>query len=176
MENEPTLTVPVSERDHTEGDPNAPVTLVEYGDYQCPYCGRAHPVVKRVQAHFGPRLRFVFRNFPLSDLHEYAALAAESAEAAAAQGKFWPMHDKIFENQGALGPELIESIATELGIDLEKFNQEVNGSAYRDRVKQDFMSGVRSGVNGTPTFFLNGTRYNDNPDYPSLVSAIEALL
>jgi protein-disulfide isomerase len=173
MEDAPSLTLPVSERDHIEGELSAPVTLVEYGDYQCPYCGAAYPVVKKVQKHFGNRVKFVFRNFPLNELHEYAELAAESAEASAAQGKFWEMHDALYEHQHSLGEELIESLANKLGLDIETFNREVSSRKYKPRVREDFMSGVTSGVNGTPTFFINGVRYNANPDFANLVGAIE---
>jgi protein-disulfide isomerase len=176
MQTGPALTLPVSERDHIQGGLSAPVTLVEYGDYQCPYCGRAYPMLKRVQKHFGDQLRFVFRNFPLRELHEYAELAAESAEASGAQGQFWEMHDALFENQQSLGEELVESLAVKFGLDIDTFNVEVSERKYKDRVSEDFMSGVKSGVNGTPTFFINGFRFDENPDFASMVASIEELL
>src|SRR3989454_3268008 len=114
-----TLTPPVSERDHAQGRADAPVTLVEYGDYQCPYCGEAYPVVKRLQKALGKKLRFVFRNFPLTQAHPYALLAAEAAEASGLQGKFWQMHDLIYENQVDLEPDILPSWAGKVGLDLE---------------------------------------------------------
>jgi protein-disulfide isomerase len=153
------LTPPVSERDHTTGPADAPVTLVEYGDYECPYCGMAYRVVKSAQAELGNQLRFVFRNFPLAEAHPHARLAAEAAEAAAAQGKFWEMHDALFEHQDALEAEDIIGYAKSLGLDIARFGRDLKDSTYSKRVREDFRSGVKSGVNGTPTFFINGSRY-----------------
>jgi len=167
------LKLPVGERDHAQGKVDAPVTLVEYGDYQCPYCGRAYPVIKAVQNHFGVRLRFVFRNFPLSEIHPHAAQAAATAEAAAVRGKFWEMHDHLFEHQSRLGESDLVRYASELGIESGGFLELVQSPETANRVEEDFMSGVRSGVNGTPTFFINGERYDGPWDYTDLVSAIE---
>src|SRR6204780_4433706 len=125
MNDAPTLTMPVSERDHIEGPENAPLTLVEYGDYQCPYCGLAYPGVKRVQKTLGKKLRFVFRNFPLTQAHPYARIAAEAAEAAALQGKFWEMHDLIYEQQTFLEPDIIPLWAKKIGLDLNQFAQAI---------------------------------------------------
>jgi protein-disulfide isomerase len=156
------LMPPVGEHDHVAGPADAPITLVEYGDYECPHCGRAHPIVKAAQRNLGSRLRFVFRNFPLQEAHPHAKHAAEAAEAAGAQGKFWEMHDVIFENQDALeDPDLVR-YAEELGVDADRLARELETGAWAKRVREDFRSGVRSGVNGTPTFFLNGLRYDGN--------------
>jgi protein-disulfide isomerase len=153
------LTPPVSERDHMAGPGDAPVTLVEYGDYECPYCGMAYPIVKAVQRKLGSQLRFVFRNFPLAEIHPHARHAAQAAEAAAAQGKFWEMHDMLFEHQHALDDEDLIAYARSLGLDAERVARELEAGTYAKRVRDDFRNGVRSGVNGTPTFFVNGERY-----------------
>src|SRR6266566_7014420 len=154
------LTPPVNASDHAAGPDDAPVTLVEYGDYECPYCGMAHPIVKRAQRELGNRLRFIFRNFPLAESHPHARLAAEAAEAAAAQGKFWEMHDMLFEHQDALETEDLLGYAKSLGLDAAQFARDLEAGTYAKRVRDDFRSGVRSGVNGTPTFFVNGSRYD----------------
>jgi protein-disulfide isomerase len=163
----PQLMPPVSDRDHAQGPADARLTLVEYGDYECPHCARAHPVVKAVQKRLGSRLRFVFRHFPLSNAHPHAQAAAEAAEAAGAQGKFWEMHDTIFENQGALETE-------DLGLDVDRFASELDREVYGERVRSDFKSGVRSGVNGTPTFFINGARFDGSWDEAGLLAALQA--
>jgi protein-disulfide isomerase len=167
------LTLPVSDRDHVEGPDEAPVTLVEYGDYECPHCGRAYPIVKAVQRHFGRRLRFVFRNFPLAESHPHAAHAAEAAEAAAAQGRFWEMHDALYEHQQALDDRHLVGYARALGLDETRVRHDLETHVHRARVREDFMSGVRSGVNGTPTFFVNGVRHDDSWDVETLTQAIE---
>ena len=149
------------------------MTLVEYGDYQCPYCGAAHRSVQEVQARMGNRLRFVFRNFPISTSHPRAEQAAEAAEAAAAQGRFWPMHDLIFENQKRLSDRDLRDYAEQVGLDLERFDAELAEHVHAARVHEDFMSGVRSGVNGTPTFFVNGARHDDSYDVETLLAALE---
>jgi protein-disulfide isomerase len=168
-----TLTPPVSVRDHMDGPAGAPLTLVEYGDYQCPYCGAAYPVVKRLQRALGPRLRFVFRNFPLTQAHPYAMVAAEAAEAAALQRRFWPMHDFIYEHQEALAPDVLPLWAREVGLDLQEFGTAIKQGEITKRIKEDRTSGIHSGVNGTPCFFVNGTRYDGPADYDSLRSALE---
>ena len=152
----------------------APVTLVQYGDYECPYCGAAYPIVKEIQQRLGDRLRFVFRNFPITTAHPHAELAAEAAEAAGAQGKFWEMHDALFEHQRALDDGHLEGYAGAVGLDVERFDREMEDRVYAGRVREDFMSGVRSGVNGTPTFFINGRRHDDSYDLETLLAAIEA--
>ncbi len=173
MEETATLATPVSAHDHSQGPENAPLTLVEYGDYQCPYCRAAYPVVKEVQKALGKKLRFVFRNFPLTNAHPYALVAAEAAEAAALQGKFWEMHDIIYENQGMLEPEALLVWAREVGLDLAKFEAAIRKGDITKRIKEDRMSGISSGVNGTPCFFINGTRYDDAADYDSLLAALQ---
>jgi protein-disulfide isomerase len=170
------LSVAVSARDHIEGDAEAPCILVEYGDYQCPSCGAAYPIVKRVQKHFGKRVAFVFRNFPLAQLHPYAEAAAETAEFAAEQAKFWPMHDLLYENQEQLDKDLFVELATQLDLSSEKLLSALREKRFESRVKTDFSSGVRSGVNGTPTFFINGQRHDGSYDYDSLVEAINEVL
>ncbi len=168
------LKVPVGEQDHIQGSENAAVTLVEYGDYECPHCGHAHPVVKRLQKHFGDKLRFVFRNFPLAQIHPLAEPAAEATEFAASQGKFWQMHDGIFEHQSQLSLEFLTTLARKNGLNEAALTEALDSGAFRGRVKEDFTGGVRSGVNGTPTFFVNGMRHDAPPDYESLLQAIEA--
>jgi protein-disulfide isomerase len=167
------LAVPVTAEDHIQGSATAPITLVEYGDYQCPFCGAAYPVVKAIQKAAGNQLRLVFRNMPLSEMHPHAELAAEAAEAAAAQGKFWEMHDALYEHQEELGIELIARLVKQLGLDAGKFELALKQGTFRERVRRDFMGGVRSGVNGTPTFYLNGERYDGALDAESLLAAIE---
>ena len=169
-----TLTMPVSDdRDHIQGPADAPVTLVEYGDYECPYCGAAYPIVKEVQARMGERLRFVFRNFPITTSHPHAEQAAEAAEAAGAQGRFWEMHDVLYENQRHLEDDDLRGYAEQLGLDAERFAGELAEHVHAPRVREDFMSGVRSGVNGTPTFFINGVRHDDSYELETLLAALE---
>ena len=168
------LTVPVTERDHIQGNPNAPVTLLEYGDYECPYCGAAYPNVKLVQQQMGERLRFVFRNFPLAQIHPHAEHAAEAAEAAGEQGKFWEMHDTLYEHQSALDDTDLIQYAADLDLDIQRFEEGLIAHTYATRVREDFLSGIRSGVNGTPTFFINGRRHDGSFDAETLLSALEA--
>ena len=170
------LRVPVTEEDHIQGKDDAKCTLVEYGDYECPHCGHAYPIVKRVQKHFGNKLRFVFRNFPLAEMHPHAESAAETAEFAGAQGKFWEMHDSLFENQEQLGGALYLKLAQKLKLSTAELKTAVEGREYLQRVKDDFTGGVRSGVNGTPTFFINGKRHDASFEYEDLVAAIETAL
>ncbi len=167
------LVLPVSERDHSQGPADAPVTLVEYGDYECPYCGQAYPIVQEVQQRMGDRLRFVFRNFPLAQLHPHAQHAAEAAEAAAAQGRFWEMHDTLFEHQHHLDDDHLVQYARQLGLDAGAFEEAMATHAHAGRVREDFMSGARSGVNGTPTFFMNGVRHDASYDLDTLLAAVE---
>lgn len=154
------LAVPVSRRDHIQGPVDAPLTLLEYGDYECPFCGQAYLAVKAVQQSLGERLRFVFRNFPLTNAHPHAEHAAEAAEAAGTRGRFWEMHDLLFENQEALEDEDLIEYAAALGLDTARVLTEIESGAHARRIREDFMSGVRSGVNGTPTFFINGWRHD----------------
>ena len=167
------LRTAVTPEDHIQGPEDAEVTLVEYGDYECPHCGRAYPIVKRVQERFGKRLRFVFRNFPLSEVHPHAESAAEVAEFAGAHGKFWEMHDLLFENQEQPSGSLYSELAKELSLPPEALRQALEDGNYKARVRADFSGGVRSGVNGTPTFFINGNRHDGAFEYETLVLAIQ---
>lgn len=171
------LVPPVNEHDHVRGRADAPVTLVEYGDYECPHCARAHPVVERVRARLGDKLRFVFRNFPLQEAHPHAVHAAEAAEAAGALGKFWPMHDTIYEHAqtspDALDDDALLRYASVVGADTESVREALAADSFEERVRADFMSGIRSGVNGTPTFFINGRRHDGPWDEESLLDALE---
>lgn len=172
----PVLKIPVSSEDHAQGPDNAPVTLVEYGDYECPSCGHAYPIIKRLQKRFGPSLRFVFRNFPLSKLHPHAQAAAEAAEFAATQGKFWEMHDMLFENQSRLNTALLLEFAHELDLSSEVLEAALDEAKFAPRVRADFSGGVRSGVNGTPTFFINGERHDGSWEFPELLLIIDHLV
>ena len=167
------LTVPVGEDDHAQGLATAPVTLVEYGDFECPHCGRAHPIVQAVQRRMGNRLRFVYRHFPLTEIHPHAQHAAETAEAAGVQGKFWEMHDRLFERQFALEDGHLLEYARDFGLDALRIARELTAHTYKPQVRDDFMSGVRSGVNGTPTFFINGMRYDYTWNEDTLTEALE---
>jgi NhaA family Na+:H+ antiporter len=169
----PTLKPSVSDGDHIEGPTDARVTLVEYGDYECPHCRQVAPIIEQVQERFGDQLRYVFRHFPISTAHPNAQLAAEAAEAAAAQDKFWEMHDLLFEHVDSLDRQQLVRFAEELDLDVERFERELDEHVYADRVREDFLSGVRSGANGTPTFFLNGVRYDRPWDLDSLIAEIE---
>lgn len=167
------LTPPLSARDHIQGSSNADIVLVEYGDYECPYCGAAYPVVKELQHRLKGKLGFAFRNFPLANAHPHAEFAAEAAEAAAAQGKFWEMHDVLYENQTALEPENLVEYGSSLGLDIGRLTRELNEHVYTPRVREDFRSGVRSGVNGTPSFFINGVLYTGAYDVRSMLAALK---
>ncbi|MFC5862311.1 DsbA family protein [Acidicapsa dinghuensis] len=169
----PKLTVPVSKEDHAEGMTDARCTLVEYGDYQCLNCGAAYPLVKRLQRHFGSQLRFVFRNFPMTRLHAEAENAAQVAEFAGAHGKFWEVHDLLLENQLRLGDALYAEIGEQCGLQLADLRDALQQQVFLKRVRDDFAGGVRSGVNGTPTFFVNDERFNGPKDFEHLSQAIE---
>jgi protein-disulfide isomerase len=155
------LKPPVSTNDHVEGNTDAPIELVEYGDYQCPHCGRAYSVVKALQSKLGEQVKFIFRNFPLAKIHEDATLAAIATEAAARQHKFWPMHDILFENQEELSREALTGYAKALGLNVDQFSKDLDDPALSEKVEMDFESGIRSGVNATPTFYINGEKYNN---------------
>ena len=174
-----TLRPPVSEHDHAAGSADAPLTLVEYGDYQCPHCAAADPVVRAVQHAFGAELRFVFRNFPLTEAHPAAEPAAEFAEEAAAQGKFWEAHDAIFawsrrHGPPSLGPQAFAAIAATLQLNAAKLEASVENHSYLERIKADFNGGIRSGVNGTPSFFINGARFDGPATLEALTAALNA--
>ena len=166
------LARPVSDRDHTIGPATAAVTLVEYGDYECPFCGMAHPTVTAILHRMKGQIRFVFRHFPLSSIHPHAQLAAEAAEASGAQGKFWPMHDTLFTHQNALDAPHLIGYASALGLDDARVATELRDHVWTERVREDFLSGVRSGVNGTPTFFINGVRHDGSYQFESLYGAL----
>lgn len=167
------LYTPVGDRDHARGPATAPVTLVEYGDFECPYWGRTYPVVKELRERMGDRLRFVFRHFPLDSVHPQAGRAAEAAEAAAAQGRFWEMHDLLFANQEDLDDESLRRYATGLGLDPARFESDLAERRHAPRVREDRLDGERSGVEGTPTFFVNGARYEGSLDLEGLLAAVE---
>lgn len=154
------LSIPVGPDDHSSGPLDAKLTVVEYGDYQCPYCGQAYPIVKELMSRFADSMRLVFRNLPLADMHPHAEAAAEMAEAVSLQGKFWEIHDTLFENQRDLTDAALLRYAAQVGADAEQATRAIDGGGPRQRVEADFESAIRSGANGTPTFFVNGVRYN----------------
>ena len=170
------LVIPVNEQDHSKGPDDAPLTLVQYGDFECPYCGMAYPIIKDVQERLGDNLRFVFRNFPITTSHPHAVHAAEAAESAGAQGKFWEMHDTLYENQDSLDDDSLRGYAEQLGLDLDRFDRDMIEHRYENDVREDFMGGVRSGVGGTPTFYINGVRYDGNWTGGHLHRALEQAL
>jgi len=166
----------VNKTDNIEGGEKALVELVEYGDYQCPHCGHAYPIVKKIQKALGEKLLFVFRNFPLQEIHPSAVMAAVATEAAARQNKFWQMHDLIFENQNNLSEENILALAQSLKLDVKKFENDLQDQKLLDKVNADFESGIRSGVNGTPTFFINGAKYTGSWEYADLLAYLKSLI
>jgi protein-disulfide isomerase len=168
------LGLPVGERDHVQGPAIAPVTLVEYGDFECPYCRAAVPIVKELQRVLGDQLRFVFRHFPLTALHPNAQHAAEAAEAAAAQGMFFEMHATLFDHQEALGVENLVQYAAELGLDTARIRRELSGQSHAGRVREDFESGLSSGARGTPTFYLDEVRYDGVVGVRQFMAVIQA--
>lgn len=169
---QPRLSVPISERDHVLSR-GAELTLLEYGDYECPYCAAAHPVVKQLLRRVGDDVRYAYRHFPLTQIHPRAQLAAEAAEAAGSQGRFWELHDLMFETR-RLSPHELLALATQIDLDADRFAAELDTHAHLPRVREDFLTGIRSGVNGTPTFFVDGVRHNGGWDLDSLLEALEA--
>ncbi len=167
-----TLTPPVSDRDHSKGPKDSPVTLVEYGDYECPYCGQAENSFHEIQERTGDAVRLVFRHFPNRTVHPHAKLAAEAAEAAGEQGKFWEMHDLLFQHQDSLEQWDMFEYARELDLDMDKFQTALNEHSHSKKINEDFRSGIKSGVQGTPTWFINGTRYDGAWDPESLLDAV----
>jgi protein-disulfide isomerase len=167
------LEVPVGAEDHVQGPPDALVTLVEYGDYECPHCGHAYPIIKAVQRHFEDDLRFVYRHFSLVEIHPMADPAAETAEFAGAHDRFWDMHNLLFENQERLSPALIVELTDQLGLDTEKLADALQQGLFADRIRQDIAGGLQSGVHGTPTLFINGEQHVGSYEYEDLVDAIE---
>lgn len=168
------LQVAVSREDHIQGVPGAEITLVEYGDFECPDCGMAYPMVKKLQKQFGKRMRFVYRNFPLVEIHPMAEPAAEAAEFAAAEGKFWEMHDAIFEHQTRLSLSMLTRQAEALGLDGEAAREAIEDERFEERIAADAAGGAKAGVHGTPTFFINGERYEGEWEFSEMVAAIEA--
>jgi protein-disulfide isomerase len=169
-----TLRVPLGPEDHVRGSPNARVTLVEYGDYQCPHCAAAQPVVGRLEALFGNGLRVAFRHFPLSEMHPLAEPAAETAEFAAASGAFWTMHEALFANQPLLSMRLLTRLSQQLNLSEHELHAALASALYRPKVKAHFLGGVRSGVNGTPTFFVDGVRFDLPPTFETLGPVIQS--
>ena len=170
------LTPAVGPRDHALGPVDASVTLVEYGEFECPFCGRAYPELQRVLRELGPKVRFVFRHFPVSEQHPHAQHAAEVAEAAGAQGKFWEMHDRLYQRQSALADDDLLAYARELGLDADRVRRELTAHVHAARVREDFLSGVRSGVSGTPRFFINGRPHEEPGDATTLRVALRRAL
>ena len=167
------LRLPVSARDHVLGSPDdAAVILLEYGDYECPYCGMAQETVRGLVDALGERMCLAFRHFPLTQVHPHALHAAEAAEAAAAQGAFWPMHELLYERQQRLDDESLIEYAADLGLDVDRFADELATHVHEQRVRDDFVGGVRSGVNGTPSFFINGELYRGSYDLESMLGAL----
>lgn len=170
------LKVPVSSEDHIQGSSKALVTLVEYGDYECPFCGSTHPIIKKLESHFGDKLRFVFRNFPLREIHAHAEGSAEAAEYAASQNKFWEMHDLIYENQEDLSLEGLQAMGQSIGLDPKEIEIAILSRQFEEKIRKDFMGGVKSGVNGTPSFYINDHKYEGRYLFPDLKAAIEKML
>jgi protein-disulfide isomerase len=166
------FTLPVAGRDHIQGPADAAIALLEYGDFECSVCGEVYPVIKEIRRRLGDDLCFAFRHFPMTNVHPHAEHAAEAAEAAGAQGSFWAMHDLLFENQDALEDEDLARYALALGLDARRLMAEVLSGAHARRVREDFRSGVRGGVNGTPTFFINGERYDGARGLDPLLAAL----
>jgi protein-disulfide isomerase len=166
------LTPPVSERDHAVGPADARVTLVEYGDYECPFCAALHPVIQDVRKAFGPNLRFVFRHFPLRSSHPHALAAAKAAEAAGEQGRFWDMHDRLYRRQTELTDEDLRRHARKLGLDQMRFERELAGRTAEHRIREDMVSAGQSGVEGTPSLFINGERYGGSLERDDLFAAL----
>ena len=168
------LTVPVNiGSDHIRGSINTPITLVEYGDYECPYTGMAYSIIKEIMKQFGDNVYIVFRNFPLNDIHPHAQHAAEAAEAAAAQDKFWQMHDYLFEHQKALDDIHLFEYAQKVGLDIDRFKKEMSGHIYAPLINESLRNGIDSGVEGTPTFFVNGVHYEDSLDLDTFSNVLK---
>ncbi len=168
------LVLPVSERDHSQGPATAAVTLVQYGDYECPYTRQSTTIVRAIQQQLGDQLRFVFRNFPLTEIHPHALHAALAAEAAAAQGKFWQMHDAIFHHQHTLEDADLEQFAEAVGLDLQQYARALADQRALARIEEDVEGGERSGVQGTPTFFINGILYRGSWEHDALLAVLQA--
>ncbi|MFL5833245.1 MAG: DsbA family protein [Solirubrobacterales bacterium] len=168
------LSPPLEDLDHTRGEREAPLQLVMFGDFQCPFCLGAQSVLRRVRERLGDQLLFGFRHLPIPERHPLAPLAAEASEAAAAQGSFWEFHDALYANQPKLSRETILEVAGDLGLDVDRLTAEIESGAHRDRIARDVASAEASGATGTPTFFVNGKRFFGAYDAGSLVEALEA--
>lgn len=166
----------VEKDDHVLGPDNAAVTLIEYLDFQCPYCARAHAALTHLRERLGDRMRLVARHLPRPDHHPFAELAAEASEAAAAQGKFWEMHDALFAHQAGLNPATLPSVAEGAGLDMERFRDDMQAGRYRDKVQAHARRAKEEGASSTPSFFINGERYHGDSDEASLGAAVEAAL
>jgi protein-disulfide isomerase len=169
------LKPPVNSNDHIQSYKDAAIELVEYGDYQCPHCGHAYPILKNIQKKLGHKLKFVFRNFPLAEVHPNAMNAAVAAEAASPQDKFWEMHDTIFENQQHLSDVDLIKYAAKIGLNIEQFETDFETPEFLEKVESDFESGIRSGVNGTPSFFINGEKYDEDWEETPFLSYLNSL-
>ena len=176
MSDDLSLNLPVTDRDHIRGRVDAPITLLEYGDYECPDCFHAAPIVNQLRARMGDRMRFVFRHFPQSAVHPHASAAAQAAESANAQGKFWEMHDVLFKHQKDLADHDITHFGLLIGLEIYRLQAEIGAERYAARVREDYESGIASGVKGTPTFFINGQRYRGPVSVDALADAIESSL
>jgi protein-disulfide isomerase len=178
-DNESDLTLdllPIREDDHIRGGDNPEMTLVEFGDYECPGCRDAYGVINQIEAELGDRIRFVFRHFPYAGIHAHAELAAQAAESAGEQGRFWEMHEALFADQDALEFDDLVARAETLNLDIDRFKEDLKTERFLDRVRTDFRTGVQNGVFSTPGIFLNGIRHNENWDYATLREAIERQL
>ena len=174
MNHEAKLRIPVSDADHARGPVHAPIVLVQYGDYQCPHCGAAYPITEQLQETLKGEMRFVFRHFSMTQIHPEALNAARAAEAAGMQGRFWQMHSMLFENQDSLRVGNLLAFATATRLVLKKFAKDMESAYVEEKIQEDFRGGVRSGVNGTPTFFINGLRYDGDWAYePFLMALLE---
>jgi protein-disulfide isomerase len=168
------LLIPISSDDHSRGPDAAPVTLLEYGDYECPYCGRAYPILKQLRETLGDQLRVVYRHFPQNNVHPHASVAAQAAEAAAAQGKFWQMHDLLFEHQDELAD--VMKYAIKLQLELYRFEADLSSERFANRIRFDHEGGVRNGIHKTPTFFINGKVYTGPLEYEAMLREIKTVL
>ena len=166
------LVPPVSERDHTLGPADARVTLAEYADFECPHCGALHPVLEAARKAFGGNLRFVFRHFPLRSSHPHALAAAKAAEAAGEQGRFWEMHDRLFQRQSRLTDEDLLRHARKIGLDVLRFQRELAGRAHEARIREDLASAAQSGAKGTPSLFINGELYQGSLERGDVFAAL----
>jgi protein-disulfide isomerase len=175
-QNMPKLTPPINQHDHIQGLGDAPITLLEYGDYQCPHCAAAYPIIKEIQKIFSKKLRFAFRNFPLANIHEFAIPAALAAEAAGRQDKYWEMHDFIFEHQAKLSKLAFIEFAQMLKLNIAHFKMDFQDKKLEQKIEEDFESGVRSGVNGTPSFYINQHKYDGSYDFGSMAETIKGYL